>query len=206
MYGPGESGNPNGRPVGSPNKKTEKIFRALEARGDKDPADFLSSIVTSEAEPKDLRVRAADMLLPYKYSKLGTTPPPRFVEEPIEVPNFSSVDEAEAFLAEIAQRAGRGELELQSAIDVSTLVRNWLLSKHAKTGLDLKVQASGELGDQQILIVGGLPKLPGYENLIMPQLSNGHTIEAEPSPAPVPVEPPQTDSIPPTQDNTNADP
>jgi hypothetical protein len=193
MFQAGVSGNPNGRPVGTRNKKTERIFRELEKRGDKDPADFLSSIVTNEGEPKDLRVRAPDMLLPYKYGKMGTIPPPRFVEEPIEVPDFQTVEEAEDFLADIAKRAGAGELELQSATDVSNLVRNWLLSKHARTGLDLKVAASGANGDSIIHIVGGLPTLPGCEKMIMPDLGakNGHEL-----PAPSPAEPTPTESVP----------
>jgi hypothetical protein len=129
------------------------------------------------------------MLMPYKYGKMGTIPPPRFVEEPIEVPNFTTVEEAENFLADIAQRAGRGELELQSATDVSNLVRNWLLSKHAKTGLDLKIAASSGTGDQIIQIVGGLPRLPGTEAMIMPEL-NGHEL-----PAPSPAEAPKTELV-----------
>jgi hypothetical protein len=36
-----------------------------------------------------------NVLAPYMHSKLGTTSPPRFVEEPIEVPNFQTVEEAE---------------------------------------------------------------------------------------------------------------
>jgi hypothetical protein len=125
------------RPPGTRNKKTERIFKDLEARGDRDPADLLSSIVTNEKEPTDLRVRAADMLMPYKYGKRVQYPHLALLKDPIEVPNFTTVEEAENFLADISQRAGRGELELQAAIDVSTLVRNWPLSKHARTGLHL---------------------------------------------------------------------
>jgi hypothetical protein len=66
-------GNPTGRKVGSRNKRTEEIFNRLEARGDLDPADLLSSIVTDQQEPKELRIQAAGLLMPYKYSKMGTT-------------------------------------------------------------------------------------------------------------------------------------
>ena len=43
------------------------------------------------------------------------------------------------------QRAGKGELELQSANDISNLVRNWIEAKLAHTNTDLKVAAQGNL-------------------------------------------------------------
>ena len=38
-FQPGQVGNPNGRPKGSRNKRTEELWNKLEARGDRDPAD-----------------------------------------------------------------------------------------------------------------------------------------------------------------------
>jgi hypothetical protein len=168
--------NPAGRPVGSRNKRTEEIWNRLEARGDKDPADLLSSIVTNEQDPKELRDQPANMLMPYKYSKRGTLPPARFVDDPIEVPDFNSVEEAEDFLASISKRAGAGELELQAALDISTLVRNWIISKNNSTEIQIKLQTAGGGGDKIIEIRGSLPALPGT-NITMPVLSNGHEID-----------------------------
>ena len=55
------------------------------------------------------------------------------------------------FLAMLSQRAGAGELELQSALDVSTLVKNWILSKQSSEELELKRLAQGaDHGDQRI--------------------------------------------------------
>ena len=48
-----------GRRHGSRNKRTAEIFHRLENRGDLDPADLLSSIVTNNEEPKELRIQAA---------------------------------------------------------------------------------------------------------------------------------------------------
>jgi hypothetical protein len=73
---------------------------------------------------KNFALQAANMLMPYKYSKRGTLPPARFVVDPIDIPDFQSVEQAEDFLASIVKRSGAGELELQAALDVSTLVRN----------------------------------------------------------------------------------
>jgi hypothetical protein len=105
-FQPGVVTNPKGRVPGTRNKRDAEIWCKLEARGDKDPAELLSEIVTNENDPKELRAQAANMLLPYKYSKRGTLPPPRFVEESIDVPDFTSVEQAEDFLASISHRAG----------------------------------------------------------------------------------------------------
>ena len=129
----GQTNNPNGRPVGSRNKRTEAVWGKLEARGDIDPAEHLSSIVTDPNKPAELRAQCANFLMPYKYSKRGTLQAPRFVEDAIPVPEFVSVQEAQNFLADIARRAGAGELELASANDISNLVKNWVLSVSAKT-------------------------------------------------------------------------
>jgi hypothetical protein len=76
---------PLGRPKGSRNKRTTKILDRLAERGDLDPADFLSSIVTNESEDKELRVQAAGMLIPYMHPKVASIAPARFVEEKVVV-------------------------------------------------------------------------------------------------------------------------
>jgi hypothetical protein len=39
----------------------------------------------------------------------------------------------------LSQRAGAGELELQFAVDVYTLIKNWVISKQSDVELDVKV-------------------------------------------------------------------
>jgi hypothetical protein len=55
---PGQSGNPKGRVVGTLNRRTEAIWGKLEARGDTDPAEFLSSVVHDEQAAKEHRIIA----------------------------------------------------------------------------------------------------------------------------------------------------
>ena len=65
-FQPGHTLSP-GRRLGSRNKRTAEIFNRLETRGDIDPADLLSSIVTNPQEQQELRIQAAGLLMPYKY-------------------------------------------------------------------------------------------------------------------------------------------
>jgi hypothetical protein len=191
----GTSGNPYGRPPGSRNKRTEDVWKALEARGDKDPLDFLSALITNEATEAGLRVAAANYILPYKHSKRGPTPAPRYVDDPITVPDFVNVQDAQNFLADIARRSGAGELELQSALDISTLVKNWILSVTAQDEFQLKVQTQGGATDTTIRIEGGLPSLPGTninmakEPTLQMNGHNGQVIEHEPVTESIPQTP-----------------
>jgi hypothetical protein len=75
----------------------------LQSRGDKDPLDFLSEVITSTNHYSDeLKVQAANYLTPYLHSKRSVAAPaPRYVDSPVQVPNFQSVDEAENFLASL---------------------------------------------------------------------------------------------------------
>ncbi len=67
----------------------------------------------------------------------------------------------------------RGELDIQSGLELSALTKAWLDTQYASKGLDLKAMSQNATeGEQTISISGGLPALPGT-NITMPQL-NGH--------------------------------
>jgi hypothetical protein len=167
-FQPGNVSNPNGRPKGSRNRRTQEILDLLQGRGDKDPLDYLSEVITTENNyPAELKVQASNILAPYLHSKRGTAPAPRFIDTPVVVPQFQTVQEAEAYLASLPGLLGRGELDSQSALELSTLTKNWLDSIYSRQELDLKLAAQGGGGEQTIRIEGGMPSLPGTE-IIMP--------------------------------------
>ena len=122
-FQPGVASNPAGHPKGARNKRTEEIWSRLEARGDLDPADVLSEIVSDKTLAKELRATAANYLLPYKYGKRGVIPVARSIPEQIEVPNFTSIDQGEEFLNDISVRLGRGEIDSQSALELGSLTK-----------------------------------------------------------------------------------
>jgi hypothetical protein len=188
------TGNANGRPKGSRNKRTQEVLDLIQGRGDKDPLDALSEIITSYKDPA-IVAQASNILAPYLHSKRSTTPAPRFVPEPVTVPNFTSITAAEEYLASIPVALGKGELDSQTALELSTLTKNWLSAIYARQEYELKLRASGGSSDAVIHITGGLPTMPGCEQLIMPAI-NGHGFETLPASNPAPSPATQTEFVP----------
>jgi hypothetical protein len=180
-----------GRPVGSRNRRTQEILDLIQQRGDKDPLDFLSEVISSTNHySPELKVQAANYLTPYLHSKRSAAASaPRYINSPVQIPEFQSVDQAETFLASLPVMLGKGELDSQSALELSTLTRNWISARHEREELQIKqMNAVGGPAEQTIRIEGGMPLMPGCENLIMPHINgvsgqadalNGHTIDHE---------------------------
>jgi len=203
-FQPGHTFSP-GRRLGSRNKRTEEIFSRLENRGDLDPADLLSSIVTNIKESQELRIQAAGLLMPYKYSKCGTAPVQVYIDIPLECPEFTHLSDAEQFLAKVAALVARGQLDFQAGQNLSTLAKNWIDAQYAREELAIKQITAGTTEHETtIKIEGGLPALPGTNirrdiNDDRP-LTNGHALEPPPPPA---IESSQTESVQPTPTDTN---
>src|SRR5499427_6966317 len=139
-----------GRRPGSRNKRTAEIFHRLESRGDLDPADLLSSIVTNPQEQQELRIQAAGLLMPYKYGKHGSIPPLRYIELQIDVNEFTHVSDAENFLAKIALLVARGHLDIQQGQELQGLVTAWINTQYQKEELAHKLNPP-ETHDQTIV-------------------------------------------------------
>jgi hypothetical protein len=173
-------GNPNwvpghtsGRPKGSPNKKNEELQSRLKARGDKDPADFLSEVVTNDKEPKELRVQAANMLLPYFYNKKGTIAPPPiplFLEQQVTLQRPATTAQARDNIAYLTELKATGQID--QAWGDNLIADQYKILSALVDEAKIAIQG-GEQGEQVIRIEGGLPVMPGLEELIMPKI-NGH--------------------------------
>ena len=185
-FQPGHTLSPGRRP-GSRNKRTAEIFHRLETRGDIDPADLLSSIVTNPQEQQELRIQAAGLLMPYKYGKHGSIPPLRYIDEPIDLPIPETIEQANKNIAYISNLKAQGLIDLDfanSLIADNTTIANNLI---AEEELRFKITPP-ETRDTTIRIEGGLPQLPGCENLIMPVL-NGSSVREQLLTAPTDVIP-----------------
>jgi hypothetical protein len=200
VWKPGQTGNPHGRPKKYPQPPpgvNARDFYGLAAYRDEyrniaashgleDPVLFQHKLLQDDKVPVGLRATIAAAIAPYYRPRLGIMAPPRMMEVQVQVPNFQTIEEAEAFLIQITSLVGSGELGLQSALDLSTLVRTWISARHADAELEIKRANSGRnVGDSVIRIVGGLPRLPGT-NITMPgdepaHQYNGHALELDPA-------------------------
>ena len=190
-FQPGHTFSPGRRP-GSRNKRTAEIFNRLENRGDIYPADLLSSIVTNPQEQQELRIQAAGLLMPYKYGKHGSIPPLRYIDEPVQLPEPLTIEQATKNIAYISSLKAQGLIDLDFAnsliADNTTIANNLIAEEELKFKL-----YPPETRDTTITVVGGLPALPGT-NITMPVL-NGHAVSEQLLSAP-------TDVIP-ADDGTN---
>jgi len=197
-FQPGHTLSP-GRRLGSRNKRTAEIFNRLETRGDIDPADLLSSIVTNPQEQQELRIQAAGLLMPYKYGKHGSIPPLRYINEPVQLPEPQTIEQANRNIAYISNLKAQGLIDLDFAnsliADNTTIANNLIAEEEPKFKI-----SPPETRDTTITVVGGLPALPGTQ-IEMPVL-NGHAVSEQLLSAPtnvVPAEPQDANNLHPAE-------
>jgi len=121
-----------GRPPGSPNKRTNELRYRLQNRGDVDPADFCSAIVSNPNEPTELKLAAANYLLPYLYPKRGAVATPRYIDEPIQLPEPTTIEQANKNIAYISSLKAQGLIDLDfanSLIADNTTIANNLIAE-----------------------------------------------------------------------------
>jgi hypothetical protein len=177
---------------GSAAKRDEYKYSA-EALHLEDPILFQHKLLADDALPIGLRVAIAQNIAPYCHPSIGLVSMPRYVETPIDVPEFQSMEEAEAFLLVLSRRTGAGELPLDTASEITAQISAWIHSRRQGMELEIKrLNADATAGEQVIRIVGGLPPLAGCE-IIYPELNPSPVIESKADvlspPADEPAEP-----------------
>jgi hypothetical protein len=184
---PGKSGNPSGY-NGPRDRARRAVFERIQALKHADALETLSTLQNDPNTEPNLRVAAAAALAPYCHPKMQATPTPRFIELQLDVPEFTHLSDAENFLAKIALLVARGHLDIQSAQELSGLVKLWIDSQYQREELNYKISPP-ETRDTTIHITGGLPALPGT-SITMPVL-NGHSVSEQLLSAPTDVVPPE---------------
>jgi len=173
-----------GRPPGSPNKRTNELRYRLQNRGEVDPADYCSQIVSSPNEPTELKLAVANYLLPYLYPKRGAVPTPRFVEEPFQLPFLEpkTIEQANANIAYLSAQKIQGLISVDDANSAIADNQSFIDNLIAEEELKFKISPP-EHRDTTLTIRGGLPALPGT-SIVMPVLDghatngNGHALAA----------------------------
>jgi len=184
-WAPGQSGNPHGY-AGPRERRRKEVFDIIKNLGHKDALETLSYLQHNEQIEPGLRIAAASALAPFCHPKMQATPTPRFIDLQIDVPEFTHVSDAENFLAKIALLCARGHLDIQSAQELSGLVKLWIDSQYQREELNYKISPP-ETRDTTVTVVGGLPPLPGT-TITMPVL-NGHAVSEQLLAAPKDVVP-----------------
>src|SRR5262249_59712799 len=119
--------------------------------GHKDALETLSNLQHNEQIDPGLRIAPAAALAPYCHPKMQATPTPRYVETPIDVPDFERVSDAESFLAKLLVLVARGQLDFQSAQELCAMTKLWIDSQNTRTELDLKAINSGATEREQTI-------------------------------------------------------
>ena len=169
-FAPGESGNPNGRPLGKRDNKYRKYQEAAEQEGSEDSVLFQHRKLNDPSIDISIRASIASNISPYYYPKWGTTSPPPtpiYNEHPIDLPPPTTVEIAKSNIATLIADYGNGKID-QASYD--RLIAGNVAMINALLGQDKLAYAHGEHGDTTIRIEGGLPALPGT-NITMPELN-----------------------------------
>jgi hypothetical protein len=179
VFQPGHE-HSKGRPTGARNRSSYELREKLKARGDRDPAEFLSSIVSDNTQSTEVRIAASRQLMPYYHSKLGATPvppPPVYVQEAVSLPAPSTIRQAYKNISRLSEMKAQGQLDFATA---DSLINDQRVILNALVDEAKLIAAQGPTGDMTIHIEGGLPSLPGT-NIAMP-LANGHELPHPGSP------------------------
>ncbi len=171
LFEPGQSGHPSGSKGNKRRSHNKEVFDAIKSAGYLDPLIRLAKI-SHESENEGVAASAAASLANYCHPKLQSIPTPRFNPTPWETDDFQTSADAERFIAKIASATARGELDFQSALELTTIAKTWIDAR-ATSEIEQRlvtIEQSLDITSPSHVttaVVGGLPTLPGT-NIVMP--------------------------------------
>jgi hypothetical protein len=171
-FKPGNCANPRGRGAGARDKYPRSLWQKLEARGDRDPIDFLSEVSSSALVDMPLRIQAAGMLASYKH---GKRPSYRYIEDITNMPAPRTIAEAQQYLARLTFLVATGKLDVDGAAAVKDLLQAYIDSVIGSE-VDQRLRVLEEMARDQatrgfaaaVIVESSMPRMPGTEGLIMP--------------------------------------
>jgi hypothetical protein len=205
----GIGGNPRGRPKGSKDRTPRNVWELLRSRGDRDPLDILSQFANSEVTAPELRLQASAHLAGYFHGKRSAL---RWVQGITNQPEPTNVTEATAYVARIVHLMAEGRID----VDAGIAIRDTLLAYiNARTATDIeeRLRHTEALVEELMLrnvgtireVVGGLPVMPGCEQVSMPHLGPP-TIDRSANPWAGPPQPPKPEAGPEQPEGPKRDP
>jgi len=118
--------------------------------------------------PVHLRLQAAGLLASYQHARCIS----RYITKPLDMPVSETVEQATAAIARICSQAAADEIGLDEASDLVGFQKAFIDARVAND-TELRLAALERTLESisppvTIEVVGGLPVMPGTEDLIMP--------------------------------------
>jgi hypothetical protein len=164
--------------------------------GHRDPLETLSEL-QNNSQDEAIRATAANMLAPYLHSKLSAIPTPVYINVEVTIlvhEDPQDLSQVRANKARIASLLASGLLDLASADKLLAVQNSIAADMIDETKL---LAASGGSPEQTIYIEGGMPVMPGCEEVIMPprRMNGNGAIEPDAASPPGPEPPPETEAL-----------
>jgi hypothetical protein len=178
--------NLRGRPKGSRDRTPRSIHEILVKNGFRDPVEILGEFANSGVVPPELRIQAATAMCRFVHGPPSSL---KFIDGLTGMRAPSTIQEALAYQARIVELLAGGEIDVDSAGAIQTALRGFIEDKVAielaerleKGEALLREYEARGIGAAQVVPVGGMPVMPGTENLILPH-RGPPTIEATANP------------------------
>jgi hypothetical protein len=162
VFKPGQSGNPEGRRAGSRlnrNMGDRLYVRAMQ--NENDPLEFLTAVMTSPAANPTLRVHAAAILMPFKYSRSTVRP----ISKSVEIPVPTTIEQANENIATIGALAAAKYIGLDEANDLIGYQKAYIEARATTDIEERLVAVENALRERapivEVTVDSDLPALPG---------------------------------------------